>query len=72
MAGAAVRADPAKARVALYSELAPEDLRRAFVEPVTDLGAALRAEIARLDGAARVAVLPEGPLTIPYLASQTR
>lgn len=57
-----------KARVGLHSEMAAEDLRRAFVEPVDDLGRALRAEIARLGGRPRVAVLPEGPLTIPYLA----
>ncbi len=57
-----------KARVALYSEMPAEDLRRAFVQPVSDLGQALRAEVERLGGRPRVAVLPEGPLTIPYLA----
>jgi hypothetical protein len=35
---------------------------------VPDLRAALEAELARVGRDAPVAVLPEGPLTIPYLA----
>lgn len=56
-----------KARVALLSELPDEDVRRAFLEPVEDVGEAVRREIERLGGDAPVAVLPEGPQTIPYV-----
>jgi len=57
-----------KARVALYSELPDADVRRAHLIPVRDLRAALDAELARLGRDAPIAVLPEGPFTIPYLA----
>jgi lactate racemase len=56
-----------RGRVALFSELDPDDVRRAHIEPVPDLRAALDAELARIGRDAPVAVLPEGPLTIPYL-----
>jgi nickel-dependent lactate racemase len=56
-----------KARVALRSELPDEDVRRAFLEPVGDVGEAVRRELERLGGDAPVAVLPEGPQTIPYV-----
>lgn len=57
-----------KARVALYSELSDEDVRRAHLTPVRDIRVALDAELARIGRDTPVAVLPEGPLTIPYLA----
>jgi len=56
------------ARVALFSELSDADVRRAHLTPVHDLRAALDAELARLGPDTPIAVLPEGPLTIPYLA----
>ena len=56
-----------KARVGLFSELPADQMRQAFLEPVADLQATLRNELQRLGPKARVAVLPEGPLTIPYL-----
>jgi nickel-dependent lactate racemase len=56
-----------KARVALLSEIPDAEVRRAHLEPVADIGAAVAAERARLGGEAPVAVLPEGPMTIPYL-----
>lgn len=58
-----------KARVALYSTLPAEDVRRAYLEPIGDLTAFIAAEIDRVGGHTPVAVLPEGPQTIPYLAS---
>lgn len=61
-----------RARVGLHCEVPAEDLRRAHLEPVADLGAALRAELARLGPKTPVAVLPEGPLTIPYLSPAAR
>jgi nickel-dependent lactate racemase len=56
-----------QARVGLYSELSPDEVRRAHLEPVEDLSAALAAELSRIGSDAPIAVLPEGPLTIPYL-----
>jgi lactate racemase len=57
-----------KARIGLYSEIAPEEVRRAHLEPLTDIGAAVADELRRRGDDAPVAVLPEGPMTIPYLA----
>jgi lactate racemase len=57
-----------KARVGLYSALPAEEVRRAFLEPVDDPSASLAAELTRVGRDAPVAVLPEGPMTIPYLA----
>ncbi len=57
-----------KARVGLYSSLPAEEVRRAFLEPVEDPTARVAAELATLGKDAPVAVLPEGPMTIPYLA----
>jgi nickel-dependent lactate racemase len=56
-----------KARVALFSELPPEEVRRAHLEPVPDIAAAVEAELDRIGRDAPLAVLPEGPMTIPYL-----
>jgi nickel-dependent lactate racemase len=57
-----------KARVGLYSELPAGDVRRAHLEPVEDVERALAAELRRLGPDVPVAVLPEGPMTIPYVA----
>jgi nickel-dependent lactate racemase len=56
-----------KARVGLYSEIGSDQVRRAHLEPVEDIEATLAAEIARLGDDVPVAVLPEGPMTIPYV-----
>lgn len=56
-----------RARVLLYSSLPESIVRGAHLEPCTDIGAAVRAELDRRGPNARVAVLPQGPLTIPYL-----
>jgi lactate racemase len=58
-----------KARVAFYSEIPADQVRRAHLEPVTDIAARVSEELKRLGGKASIAVLPEGPMTIPYLAS---
>jgi nickel-dependent lactate racemase len=55
------------ARVGLKSELAAADVERAHLEPVDDVGAAVRRELERIGADAPVAVLPEGPQTIPYV-----
>lgn len=58
-----------KARVGLFSDLTPEEVREAHLIPVTDLEAAIAAELERVGKDAPIAVLPEGPMTIPYLAN---
>ena len=57
-----------KARVGVYSEIPADDIRQSHLEPVTDIGARVEAELSRTGRDARIAVLPEGPMTIPYLA----
>lgn len=59
-----------KARVGLYSDIAPDEVRRAHLEPVNDIGAFIADELNRIGKDAPIAALPEGPMTIPYL-SQT-
>ena len=56
-----------KANVLLYSQLPDELARGAFLTPCPDIGAAVRQKLAELGPTARVAALPFGPLTIPYL-----
>ncbi|MCG6928896.1 MAG: nickel-dependent lactate racemase [Acidobacteria bacterium] len=58
-----------RARVGLQSEIPPDDVRRAHIEPIEDVGAAVGRELERVGADAPVAVLPEGPQTIPYVAS---
>jgi len=59
-----------KARVGLHSDIAPDEVRRAHLEPVADIGEFIASELSRVGNDAPIAVLPEGPMTIPYL-SQT-
>jgi nickel-dependent lactate racemase len=59
-----------KARVGLYSDIAPDEVRRAHLEPFVDAGEFIASELKRIGKDAPIAVLPEGPMTIPYL-SQT-
>ncbi len=57
-----------RARVFVKADgLTPEQIRRAWLEPIDDVEQLLRN--LRDQGARRVAVLPQGPQTIPYLAS---
>ncbi len=56
------------ARVRLHSALPDEVVRACHLEPCPDIGGWVRHRLAELGPAARVAVLPQGPLTIPYLA----
>ena len=59
-----------RARVGVFTAgLSDEQLRTAHLFAVTDIAAAVRAELAAAGPAARVCVLPEGPQTIPYLAA---
>ena len=53
-----------KAKVLVYSSLPDDIIRACHLEPCHDIGAA----VAAAGRNARIAVLPQGPLTIPYLA----
>jgi lactate racemase len=54
-----------RAEVLVYSSLPDEVIKAAHLTPCHDIAAAVKE---RAKGQARVAVLPQGPLTIPYLA----
>jgi len=56
-----------KSRVGLYSDIPPGEVRRAHLEPVSDVTARIMEERTKIGADAPIAVLPEGPLTIPYL-----
>ena len=47
--------------------LADEQLRRSWFEPAHDVAATVRALLHEAGAGARLAVLPEGPQTVPYL-----
>jgi nickel-dependent lactate racemase len=57
-----------KATVLVYSKLPEEILRASHLAPCCDIGAKVSELLQKLGPEARVAVLPQGPLTIPYLA----
>src|SRR5262249_729215 len=56
-----------KAQVLLYSSLPDDIIRTAHLTPCRHITAAVNKRLAALGPEARVAVLPQGPLTIPYL-----
>jgi nickel-dependent lactate racemase len=57
-----------RARVLAHTPgVAPDDVRRAWLEPIDDVGAALRKAMASAGPGARAAILPVGPQTIAYL-----
>lgn len=56
-----------RAKVSLYSELSPEQARQAHLSPIDDLNGYLARRLAELGPDAPIAVLPEGPMTIPYV-----
>jgi nickel-dependent lactate racemase len=56
-----------KARVLVYSSLEDEVIRGAHLTPCHDIGAAVKDIWDAQSNGSRIAVLPQGPLTIPYL-----
>lgn len=58
-----------KARVGLYSDLPAGKVERAHLEPVADIATRISAELERVGKDGPIAVLPEGPMTIPYLSA---
>jgi nickel-dependent lactate racemase len=57
-----------RARVLVYSSLPDEVIRAAHLTPCHDIAASVSQALDQAGPQARVAVLPQGPLTIPYLA----
>ncbi|MCP5521003.1 MAG: nickel-dependent lactate racemase [Verrucomicrobiales bacterium] len=57
----------ARARVLLHSTLDEASVQGCFLESCPDIAATVSAELAGRGPEARVAVLPQGPLTIPYV-----
>lgn len=60
----------ARARVLLHSSLPDEAVRAAHLTACPDIVQAVEKEVAVVGDSARIAVLPQGPLTIPYLAAE--
>ena len=58
-----------RARVLLHSAMSEDLVRAALLEPCPDIAATVRAEAARIGPGVRIAALPWGPLTIPYIAA---
>ena len=56
-----------RAEVLVNSSLSGATIRAAHLVPCSDIGAAVAERLRRLGPQARLAVLPQGPLTIPYL-----
>ena len=55
-------------QIGIYSSLTDEEIRKAHLTPVHDIAAAVDKELDRIGRDAPIAVLPEGFLTIPYVA----
>ncbi len=60
-----------RSRAAVYSKMNASDIRRAHLEPVAHIAARVADELARIGPEAPIAVLPEGPMTIPYLGAES-
>ena len=56
-----------RARVGLRSSLPEDTVRAAHLEPVPDLSLACRDALETAGAESRLAILPHGPVTIPYL-----
>ena len=57
-----------KANVLIHSQLPDDVVRAVHLKPCRDISATVRELVAANGNGARIAVLPQGPLTIPYLA----
>jgi nickel-dependent lactate racemase len=56
-----------KARVGLKSDLPDDEVRKAHLEPIHDINACIVQEMNKCGKDVPIAVLPEGPMGIPYL-----
>jgi nickel-dependent lactate racemase len=59
-----------KARVLVHSSMTDETVRAAHLTPCHDISAEVSQRLQQLGPQARLAILPQGPLTIPYLAEE--
>ncbi len=59
-----------RAEVRVYSALDDATLRAAHLKPCADIAAAVRERLAAVGPGATVAVLPQGPLTIPFIEGE--
>jgi nickel-dependent lactate racemase len=57
-----------RAEIQIYSGIGDDAVRAAHLIPCRDIAAAVRAKLGQNPNGQRIAVLPQGPLTIPYLA----
>jgi hypothetical protein len=53
--------------VAIQCSIDGESLKKAHLIPVESVDVALKAELRRIGQDTPIAVLPEGPVTVPYL-----
>ena len=58
-----------RARILVHSSIGAEAIRAVHLTPCPDVKAAVDSGLRELGDDARVAVLPQGPLTIPYLTT---
>ncbi|MDE2571713.1 MAG: nickel-dependent lactate racemase [bacterium] len=60
------------ARVQIKSLLGEQIVRSALLEPIGDVGGAIRAALAEAGAHATLAVLPEGPYTVPFVGVEAK
>ena len=60
-----------RAEVQVYSSLSDDILKAAHLTPCRDIAATVIERLNQVGPNARVAVLPQGPLTIPYIPQET-
>ena len=58
-----------KARVLVHSRIPDDVIRAAHLQPCHDIAAEVQSCLQETGPGGRVAVLPQGPLTIPYLSN---
>ncbi len=57
-----------KAKVGLYSEISEAEVAKVRLEPISDMHDYLQQKYTEFGDDVPIAILPEGPMTIPYLA----
>ncbi len=58
-----------RAEIQVHSSLDPQILQNAHLKPCPDIAHTVRQHLRQLGPQARIAALPQGPLTIPYIES---
>ena len=56
-----------RAEVQVHSSIDPQTLQKIHLKPCSDIAATIRQRLQKLSPNARIAALPQGPLTIPYI-----